>query len=232
MRQDSINIARLEKIARSLGELKDKVVFTGGATVELYLPVTYHRPIRPTKDVDCIIQIGSRLEYSKFEELLRKHKFKNAGFERPGSPICRWLCQDIIVDFMPTEESILGFSNRWFAEAIRSPMPFLLPSGTTIFICLPSYFLAIKLEVFLVRGIKDIRASWDLEDLITVIDSRTQLYDELLAAPEIVKTYVKNKFGKLLAREDFAEAVECNSPEGFKQAERAKQWINKLTANI
>lgn len=49
---------------------------------------------------------------------------------------------------MPTDERILGFSNRWCAEAVRTAAPVVLPSGVEIrVICAPE-FLGTKLEAF------------------------------------------------------------------------------------
>ncbi|WP_156785488.1 MULTISPECIES: hypothetical protein [Cyanophyceae] len=34
------------------------------------------------------------------------------------APLCRWLYQDLIVDIMPCDAKILGFSNRWYQAGI------------------------------------------------------------------------------------------------------------------
>ena len=74
--------------------------------------------IRPTKDVDVIIEIFSRVEFQKLEEKLRRLGFKNSF--KPDSPICRWIVDDIYVDVMPTDEEILGFSNSWYSDALKN----------------------------------------------------------------------------------------------------------------
>src|ERR1700730_9784238 len=35
-----------------------------------------------------------------------------------GAPICRWAHDDLRFDVMPTDERILGFSNRWLGHAL------------------------------------------------------------------------------------------------------------------
>lgn len=58
----------------------------------------------------------------------------------------------VAVDLMPTDEAVLGFANRWYAEAASSAMRVRLPTGRTVnFISVPS-FLGTKFEAFGTRG--------------------------------------------------------------------------------
>ena len=106
----SINIIMLQTVANGLKELKEEVVFVGGAVAELYASDPAASDIRPTQDVDCVIELSSRIEYNRLEENLRCKEFANDT--SPGAPICRWVYNDIKVDVMPTDYDILGFSNR------------------------------------------------------------------------------------------------------------------------
>ncbi len=58
------NILMLQTVANGLGELKDEMVFAGGAVAELYADNPAASQIRPTIDVDCVIEIKSRLEFA------------------------------------------------------------------------------------------------------------------------------------------------------------------------
>lgn len=58
------NILMLQTVANGLGELKDEMVFVGGAVAELYADNPAASQIRPTIDVDCVIEIKSRLEFA------------------------------------------------------------------------------------------------------------------------------------------------------------------------
>ena len=60
------NIAMIERIARALGDLKEKMVFVGGSVAELYADFPEISDIRPTLDIDCVvdIQIRTYLDYS------------------------------------------------------------------------------------------------------------------------------------------------------------------------
>lgn len=52
----SSNINRLKIIAAGLGDLCRDVVFVGGSVAELYADDQAATDIRPTMDVDCVIE--------------------------------------------------------------------------------------------------------------------------------------------------------------------------------
>ena len=53
---------------------------------------------------------------------------------------------------MPTDEKILGFSNRWYSDAIQNSQDVEIAEQQTIRLVTPVYFLATKLEAFFGRG--------------------------------------------------------------------------------
>src|SRR3984885_1189015 len=67
--------------------------------------------VRLTYDVDAIAEISSCAAYADFSERLRRCGFAEDASE--GAPICRWRLKKTILDVMPLDEKILGFSNRW-----------------------------------------------------------------------------------------------------------------------
>ncbi len=69
MRMDP-NLGLVEAVAARLGELRDRVVFLGGAATGLLLTDPGASPVRPTKDVDVIVEVGSRGEYRALEKAL------------------------------------------------------------------------------------------------------------------------------------------------------------------
>ena len=115
--QDS-DLARLAMAAEKLDRLLDQIVFVGGCMTELLLTDPGAAPIRPALDVDAIIAIGSYLEFTLLEGRLRELGFHQSQAE--GAPICRWTSGDLILDLMPTDSSILGFSNRWYQPALKN----------------------------------------------------------------------------------------------------------------
>jgi len=109
------NIEMLIQVARGLGDLRPEVVFVGGAVVELFVTDPAAPRPRFTDDVDVVVEITTRAEWYRLGERLRSRGFRED--RREGAPICRWMLGNLTVDVMPEMESILGFTNRWYAMA-------------------------------------------------------------------------------------------------------------------
>jgi predicted nucleotidyltransferase len=169
------NLAMIHHVAMRLGDLVDSVVFLGGATMTLLISDTAAGDVRPTKDVDVIVEIATTAEYHRLAEQLRGRGFNEDTSE--GAPLCRWLIDNIIVDVMPTDEATLGFSNRWYREAFAHAVHTVV-EGVTIRVVTAPFFLATKLEAFRTRGREDFMASHDLEDIIALVDGRSELVEE------------------------------------------------------
>jgi hypothetical protein len=87
----------------------------------------------------------------------------------------------------------------------------------------PAYLLATKLEAFRDRGRGDLFGSHDFEDLITLIDRREELVEEVRDAPAELRAFVAAEFGELLAHRDFDPAGEgalAGGPETQERFER------------
>ena len=197
-------IEMMEIVAGGLGDLLERVVFVGGATTPLYYEDAAATRIRPTTDVDCIVEIVSRGQYNIFEDELRRLMFKNDI--RLGAPLCRWIYEDITVDVMPINEQILGFSNRWYPEGIRNSTTASLPSGREISIFSLPYFVATKIEAFKNRGGGDFRISHDIEDIVIVLDSLVD-FSRMHRAPDSVTQYLQEEFKIIINDDQFIESV-------------------------
>jgi len=66
---------------------------------------------------------------------------------------------------MPDDESILGFSNRWYAKGIETAITCSLTGKLNIRRLTPELFVATKLEASRGRGNKDLLGSRDMEDI-------------------------------------------------------------------
>ncbi len=203
----STNIKMLQIVANGLGDLKNEMVFVGGAVAELYANDPAASDIRPTLDVDCVIELQTRLAHAKLEEDLRSKGFQNDRSE--GAPICRFVYQDIKVDIMPTEEKILGFSNRWYSEGIANRIIKTLPDGTEIFVFSTEYFLAAKFEAHYSRGGNDLRQSHDFEDIIYILGNSTDILDVIKNANESVKYYLIKECQVLFENDGLSEGIAC-----------------------
>lgn len=175
------NLRMLEFVAAKLGEIRDDVVFLGGCTTGLFITDPAFPDVRYTLDVDCIVDVISLYQYHQLEKKLTKQGFKKSLTE---DVICRWFYDDVILDVMPTDENILGFGNRWYKRAIASSVVHHLTDRMTIRIVTAPYFLATKLEAFKTRGKIDYYASHDFEDIMSILDGRLEIVDEIHKADE------------------------------------------------
>ncbi|MGY3091290.1 putative nucleotidyltransferase [Hymenobacter sp. UYAg731] len=206
------NLPRLMAIARALGPLRERVVFVGGAIVNLYSTSTTHTPEpRITDDVDCIVEVAPRTVFYQLEDELRALGFMN---DVASGVICRWLYQGLTVDVMPTEPEILGFSNAWYPAGFTQAIAYSLPDSSQIRILAPEYFMATKLVALRDRGWADLRLSQDLEDLVHLVDNRQELSADIAAAAPDVRADIQQRLAELLAHPDFLEAVEWTLPYG------------------
>lgn len=214
------NLHLLEAAVTLLKPLLDDLVFVGGCATGLLITDPAAVGIRPTQDVDAITEVGSYAEYAKLADRLREVGLTED--HREGAPICRWKRGDLIIDVMPTDERILGFSNRWYVPALESAQPTDV-AGVSARVVTAVHFLAMKLEAFHGRGKDDVMGSHDLEDLITVIDGRAEIVEELRAAAPQVRSFVASEFQQLLRRRDFIDAL-----PGFLLPDSASQGRSGL----
>ncbi|MCC5898226.1 MAG: hypothetical protein JJU32_09965 [Phormidium sp. BM_Day4_Bin.17] len=120
------------------------------------------------------------------------------------APLCRWRYDDLIIDVMPCDESVLGFTNRWYPEAIAHRVSYTLPDGQEIWIFPPVYFLASKVEALEGRG-GDWRYSKDMEDIVLLLDGCEGLLADFAGATPEVQDFLRSWFQQ--NREELGEAV-------------------------
>jgi hypothetical protein len=209
---NQLNLPALQAVARALGPLRPRVVFVGGSTAGLYTTVPKAPESRFTNDVDCIIEVVPRMAYYALEEELRALGFVN---DQMAKVICRWKIGGLVVDIMPlSEDNILGFSNPWYSEGFAHAIPFQLPDETSILIMPAVYFLATKLAALRGRGMRDIRLSSDLEDILYLLDNRPELAEEVTIASATVRPYLAAEISQLLRHPELLEAIEGYLPYG------------------
>ena len=161
------NLPLLEEAAWKLAPFLKEIVFVGGVTLGLLITDQAGVPIRGTNDVDVIAEIVTYADYIAFSERLRAANFTEDTGERALT--CRWHNGSLILDVMAIDEAALGFTNRWYASAIKHASVLVLPSGRTIRIITAPFFLGTKMEAFRTRGRMDFQASHDLENFVAVI---------------------------------------------------------------
>lgn len=215
MSTQQVQRAMLKQVAVALGpDLRARMAFVGGCTTALYLSDEFTlEQVRHTDDVDIIVHVMGRADFYTLQETLRKASFR-VSMPDPGDktlPICAMHLGELRVDFMPDDQSILGFTNRWYQQALSTAKPYELEPRITINLVDPVYFVATKLEAWKGRGNGDALSSHDIEDILNVVDGRPELVSEIASGPAEVKVYIAEEFRALLDDSNFEYAVASQS---------------------
>lgn len=196
----------LATVAEYLRPMLDDVTFVGGQVAPLLITVPVTNAPRPTKDVDLITAATSYTELGVLEDRLTALGLRRDA--SPEAPVCRWLTPEGIgIDVMPTDPSVLGFSNRWYPMIVEYARVYDLSDRLTIRIPTATLYIAAKWEAFLGRGGNDL-ASHDLEDAITVVAGRPEIVDEVAEAPEEVRYWLAEQIARFLEDELAEHAIQ------------------------
>lgn len=149
---------------------------------------------------------------------------------REAAPLCRWVSDNVTLDVMPTDSSILGFGNLWYEQAIENSEIVKLPSGNAIQVVSAPYFLITKLEAFKGRGGGDYLLSHDIEDIVAVLDGRPSMLDELVLASTELKQELARRFAELLNDDNFTSAVFGHMPTDEVNQARVQIVLNAIKA--
>jgi len=202
---DDPNVELLARVAEALGDLRERLVFVGGCATALLLTDPAAPPVRVTHDVDAVVASVSLPEYHRLGDELRARGFTQTLVG--GEPPYRWTFAGMKLDVMPTFEMVLGFSNRWYEAAMEVAVSAQLRQGLRIRLVTAPYFVATKLEAFEDRGRGDYLESHDLEDVLSVMDGRPEIVDEIAKAELQPRGYIAAVCARLVADEGFINAL-------------------------
>ncbi len=222
LKNQTINLKVVEKVALSLEEINDQVIYVGGAVVTLYVTDEGAEQPRPTKDIDISVQISSYSQMDELRERLAKKKIYPAPSEKV---MYRYSYEDILIDFIPFEETPLGPTNRWLKPGFKKAYPVQI-GNIEINILPVSLFLATKWEAFKSRG-NDPRTSHDFEDIIYIIDNNLEVVQNIKNAENDVKLFLKEMSNEILNHSSRNEIIECHI-NPFTVDERRDIVIGKL----
>ena len=158
-------------------------------------------------------------------------KLRGQGFREDlsdGAPICRWVTNDVILDVMPTDSKILGFGNRWYETAAANSKIIQLPANMKIRMVSAPYFLITKLEAFEGRGGGDYLSSHDIEDIIAVLDGRSEIVDEVKQEALDFVRELSHRFKNLLNDNRFVDAVSGHLPADNTSQSRVTVVLNRI----
>jgi predicted nucleotidyltransferase len=186
----------------------------GGATISLY-PDRPVLEVRPTDDIEVIIEILNYVDRAKLEERLRSIGFSH---DIESGVICRYKIQGIIVDIMPTNDPSIGFTNIWYPEGFEKAVDHEIDERSIIKILSAPYFIATKLEAHKARGKNDGRTSHDFEDIVYVLENRESIWEEMDNSDSSVKEYLRSEFQILLKNPNLFEWIDSHVERGSPPA--------------
>lgn len=197
--------ARLSRfLALVHDEDRASLTIVGGTAPALYeLPRAV--TVRPTVDIDVVIEAGTFMAWRQFVDKLEALGFRHQPDEE--APICRYRLDDLLVDVMPTEERAIGFGNRWYAEAVAHRVA--AAGGVDVHVISPLYFVATKLDAWPAeeRSGGDPIVSHDVEDIVAVLRGVDGLLDEVRAGTDVVHEEVRAGLREIFGDDDGREVL-------------------------
>jgi len=196
----------LHRVVTQLRQVPWRTVFVGGSVTHRL--ITDPGAPRPpaTTDVDVVIDIASRAVYSvELRAFLRQIGGKEDS--REGAPLCRWILDSVTCDIMPTDATVLGFSNPWYSDAIQTAVVARSHELEFRLVNAP-HFIATKISAFASRGGRDFLGSKDIEDILAVVDGRPELLAEIQDTGSRLRSFLSDTFNEWLEVDTFKYAVE------------------------
>lgn len=204
------SLANIARVAKALGELRDHVVFIGGAIAPILQTNPPFPRIRPTKDVDGVIASTSYTDAHRINEELTRRGFR---LDTTGTAHSnRWISpeQTVPFDLVPAGSHLGGSGNPWDQTAIDTANRHELYPGLEIRHASAPAFLALKWAAHADRGMNDPRQSHDLEDLLALIASRPTVTEEVQHAPEHLREFIRQQAANLLSDDDVDELLDAH----------------------
>lgn len=199
----AINREAIRKIAFALGDMNEQVVFVGGATIGLYINDPAADDVRPTKDVDISFAIASLSDLESIRVELTRKGFRQSPED---DVICRFRYEDIKVDVMSTKAVGWAPANPWFLPGFIQRETLYINDQKIQILPLP-HFIASKFSAYNDRGAQDPRTSHDFEDIVFVLDNRTDIVEQLAELPDDVSPFLEEQLKRILKDKMLHETI-------------------------
>ena len=128
---------------------------------------------------------------------------------------------------MPTDEAILGFSNKWYKAGIKNSQSIKIDKNLSIKIFKLPYFLASKIAAHLNRGENDFRTSKDIEDFISAIAENSNAKNDILSSDDNVRNFLLKTITDFLSNDDFIESISAHQSTQ-EDADNALKRLKKI----
>lgn len=226
LRNRSHIIETIKTVAKALGDLNERVIYVGGAVTGLYANDAGAPEVRPTKDIDIVLEIPS---WAGLENIRQQLAERDIHFAPAEKVMCRFMYDTILIDVMSTQEVGWAPANPWFKGGYSLPEIHVLDDVSIRILPLP-YYLASKFTAFRNRG-TDRRTSPDFEDIVYILDNRTTLISDILNADTEVKAFLVAEFKTILQNRERQEAL-LSHLEPATQTHRLAMLNQKLKVII
>jgi hypothetical protein len=158
--------------------------------------------------VFVVVDVATLGAFYGIEKRLRK-----AGHAPDAhGPIGRWRIHGVPVDLIPASSAVLGFTNRWYRQLVDTALLLEVASDLEVRVATAEMFLATKLEAFLDRGAQDPTMSHDLTDIVSLVNGRIELVEEVRRLPPDARAFVQRVVSDLVADSQIAFVIHAHLP--------------------
>jgi len=221
--------ARLERVARALGPLAQRVVLIGGSIAPLLHTESLVRRPRPTDDVDGVIDADNYVAQGALQAELRAAGFTEAMGD--GNLAHRWRTPDgDLVDLVPTGAQLGSTGQEWDVLALHEFDVLEIAPGIFLRHVRAPLLLAMKFAAFRDRGREDPLYSADLEDIFALVLCRPAIVDEVRASDPTVAAFVASQAALLLSEFEIEDLAAAHLNHAYAPAEAMKIVIGRLRA--
>lgn len=114
---------------------------------------------------------------------------------------------------MPLDAAILGFTNPWYGEALRSAVRHVLAPGLSIRVPSAPAYVATKWAAFDDRGGRVYYGDADVEDIVTVVAGRADVIREAAVAPDALRVWLAGRTAEFLRADGSADVIAGALPD-------------------
>lgn len=228
MKSKEIDLEILKLTVHELASVKDDLVFVGGAIISLHIDEPQHIVVRETFDVDCVVEATLRTDY---ERVVKKLRLIGFGEDMESHIIGRFRKNDLILDLLPTDSKILGYSNQWYPEGYKNHIVKSV-GGVDIKIFDLPYLVATKIEAFKGRGNGHFNASHDIEDIVTLFDGCSEIVKSIKSSEKHLKNYLITEITNLLKNPNFISSLDEHISDRVNIGGRKQTILSRMNALI
>jgi hypothetical protein len=216
----------LERSLVALEPMINRLVFVGRQVTGLLVTHRAALALRPTFSVDAVV---IALSYSALDRLMAD--LARLGLRQEGdrtSRSGRWMAgEGVIVELIASDAHPSGIRGQWHEYALECTLA--VPLGTrTVRVAGAPAFLALKLAAFAERGLRAGAPDVDLEDVLAVVNGRSNLEREVAAAPAEVRRFIRDQLAALVSRTDADSVLDAHIPDAARFPQLAVASLERL----